>query len=82
MPIYNNGYVYRDTTTGSSTWRVLRRRPLTNAEIQQEYEEWKQECEKQDNIVEQRSREEEERRDDMIKYPLFYWRETCKKEKK
>ena len=56
---------------------------------QQMYEEWRQECIRQDQIYEQQmqmmeQQMEEERQliEDKRKYPLFFWRELCSKQRK
>ena len=50
---------------------------------QQMYDEWKQECERQDQVYElqlqmQRQQMEEERQliEDKVRYPLFFWKEN------
>ena len=56
----------------------------TSTQVQQEFEEYVRECERQDQIYEQQmqmmeQQMEEERQliKDKEKYPLFFWRETC-----
>lgn len=58
---------------------------LTSAHIQQQWEEYQEECRQKERIMEQMMREAEEqqyqkqlRQEDIKKYPLFFWRETCK----
>ena len=43
---------------------------------QQMYDEWKQECERQDHIHEQILQEQAELIEDKKKYPLFFWKEN------
>ena len=50
--------------------------------IQQDYEEYQRECERQDHIHEQILQEQAELAEDKKKYPLFFWRELCSKQRK
>ena len=78
-------YVYDDSTGSINTW--VTNDPLASSTVQQMWEEWLQECEEADRVIEQKMREAEEecyqeqlRQEDMKKYPLFFWKETCRKD--
>ena len=80
MPEHEH-YIYIDTAH-VNTWD-------SSSNVSQMYEEWLHECEEADRVMEQKMREAEEqcyqemlRQEEMNKYPLFFWREMCKKEKK
>jgi len=75
-------YHYAIGTSASSDVFWTSSTPLTATQVQQQYEEWKQECERQDHMIEQIWREEQERidkmdelRKDKEKYPLFFLEE-------
>jgi len=57
------------TSWGGDVWAPTHR---TAAQVQQSYEEYQQECERQDRIMERRLREQAELEEDKRKYPLFF----------
>ena len=72
MPDWAN-YSYSCGTSSSFSWVAL-----SEEEVQQQYLDYQQERERQDAIIEQMLQEEAERLEEREKYPLFFWRETCK----
>jgi len=76
---------YFSYDNGTSTFVAASSGYFTATEIQQQYEEYRQRCERQEREMERMHREAEERcyqemleQEDRRKYPLFYWRKTCK----
>ena len=87
MPsFYDNTYFFLYDTGTSTSERWVNISVPSVAQVQQEYEEYQRECERQDQIFElqmqmheQQIEEERQLLKDKERYPLFFWRETCVK---
>ena len=74
-------YEYYNDSTGDT---------FTSEAVQQVWDEFQQECEQADLAREQMMHEEAEeqcyqeqlRQEEINRYPLFFWKKTCNKEKK
>ena len=88
MPDWTNYYYSYSTETSTSDEWINISVPSA-AQIQQECEEYRRERERKDLMMEQMWFEETERIEeekqlikDKERYPLFFWRELCSKQRK
>ena len=75
MPYFT--YDFGDFTAGTSTSDGWINIPTSSViQMQQDYEEYQRECERQDCIHERILQEQAELAEDKKKYPLFFWKEN------